>query len=328
MPGSPRSTRDEVPRRRIRRAGRTVDRPVDHLRHVKQDWRTLAALASDHLGSTVGSVFGAVLIGLLVSIVLIALFWKLGVFRRPVNKWYDRGVKLYVPYLLVICVSIAAQCGFYRAVYNGLVAVNDAVVVALYQRAVGPALGSPQARQAFLTTVQAAARSGQNMGEVITGAIKEALHRRVAENGGLTDRAAVAVAGWFIDRYENDIASAVCYGVYLKAGGYLQLHSAGEPMDYHEFKEGADYLLSLDLSKVEMAVQGNLGALTHGLIESRYKGALKAALILGALLVLVPVVEWGVYVLVMRRQAAPFPVKGEDVMRFEPPADDPPPPAE
>ncbi len=291
---------------------------------MKKDWKALAALTSDHLGSTMGSVFSAVLIGLLVSVVLIVAYWKLGIFRRPVNKWYNRGVKLYIPYLLIACLTIAAQCGFYRAVYKGLIGVNDAVAGALYQRAVGPALGSPAARQAFLTAVQSAARSGQNMGQVITGFIKEALHKKVAENGGVTDRAAVAVADWFIDRYENDIASAVCYGIYLKAGGHLKLHSADQPMEYHEFKEGADYLLSLDLSKVELAVQGNLGALTHGLIESHYKGALKGALILGALLVLVPVLEWGIYTWVMRRRRASTTVAPEDpVLKFEPAAQDP-----
>ena len=66
-------------------------------------------------------------------------------------------------------------------------------------------------------------------------------------------------------------------------------------MEYHEFKEGADYLLDLDLAKVGSAIQGNLGTLTHGLIESRYKGVMKRTLILGALLVLLPVVEWGTY---------------------------------
>ena len=290
---------------------------------MKQDLKALASLTSDHLGSTMGSVLGAVLIGLLVSVVLIVLFWKLGVFKRPVNKWYNRGVKLYIPYLLVVCIAISVQCGFYRAVYKGLIGVNDAVVGSLYQRAVGPALGSPASRQAFLNTVQSAARSGQNMGEVITGFIKEALHKRVAENGGITDRAAVAVADWFIDRYENDIAAAVCYGIYMKAGGFLQLHSAGQPMEYHEFKEGAEYLLSLDLSKVEEAVQGNLGVLTHGLIDSYYKGAMKGALILGIILVLIPVVEWGVYLLVMRKRVAVPVAPQEPIVRFEPPSDPP-----
>ncbi len=290
---------------------------------MKHDLKALASLTSDHLGSTMGSVLGAVLIGVLVSVLLILLFRRLGVFRRPVNKWYDRGVKLYIPYLLVVCIAISAQCGFYRAVHKGLIGVNDAVVGTLYQRAVGPALGSPASRQAFLTTIQSAARSGQNLGEVITGSIKEALNKRVAENGGITDRAAVAVADWFIDRYENDIAAAVCYGVYMKAGGFLQLHSAGQPMDYHEFKEGAEYLLSLDLSKVEEAVQGNLGVLTHGLIDSYYKGAMKGALILGIILVLIPVVEWGAYLLVVWRQGV-SPAEAQDsIVKFEPPQDDP-----
>jgi hypothetical protein len=288
---------------------------------MNTDWKALAAVAGDHLGSTMGSMFSAVLIGLLVSIALVLVYGKLGVFRRPVNKWYHRGVKLYIPYLLVVVVTIAVQCGFYRAVYKALIAVNDAVVSSLYERALGPALGSPAARQAFLTRVQETARSGQNLGQVITGAIKETLHSRLMDESSMSDRAAAAVADWFIDRYEDDIATAILYGIYLKAGGHLQLHSADHPMEYDEFKEGADYLLNLDLAKVESAIQGNLGTLTHGLIESQYKGAMKGALMIGALLVLLPVVEWSIYLLVMRKLAVHGPQKAEEpVMKFEPPA--------
>ncbi len=291
---------------------------------MKQDWKSLASLSSDHLGSTVGSVLSAVLIGLLVALALIVLYWKLGIFRRTSNKWYNRGVKLWIPFLLVVCVTVAAQIGFYRAVHKELIGVNDAVAGAIYERALGPALGSPASRQAFLTTVQSAAKSGQNMGQVITGFIKEALRTKVADNGGITERATVEVADWFIDKYENDIASAVCYGIYLKAGGHLQMHAGGQPMEYHAFKEGADYLLSLDLSKVEIAVQGNIGALTHGLIEKQYKGALKGSLVLGLLLLLLPVAEWGVYRFVLRRQVrAPSIATADPIVRFEGSADRP-----
>lgn len=294
-----------------------------HLVRMQQDWKALAALASDHLGSTMGSVLYGVLIGSSVGVLLAVLFGKLGVFGRPVNKWYHRGVKLYIPYLLVVGMLIGAQCGFHRAVYKELKLVNDAVVGELYQRALGPALGTPAARQAFLTSVQSAAKDGQTMGQAITGLIKQALKERVADDGGITDKAAVVVTNWFIDKYENDIATAVCYGIYLKAGGHLQLHGTGDPMDYHTFKEGADHLLQLDLAKVEAAVQGNLGALTHGIIDSYYKGALKGAILLGALLVLLPVLEWGVYRWVMHRRATITPSPADEVLRSEPPGKGP-----
>lgn len=291
---------------------------------MKQDWKALAAVVSDHLGSTLGSVISAVLIGLLVSIALIVLFWKLGIFHRPANKWYNWGVKLYIPYLVVACVIIAAQCGFYRAVYVELVAANDAVVASLYERSIGPALGSPAARQSFLGSLQNTARSGQNLGQSITGAIKEALHGRVAEKRSVSDRAAMVVADWFIDRYENDIASAILYGIYLKAGDHLHLHSTGKPMEYHEFKQGAEYLLTLDLSTVETAIQGNLGALTHGLIEGQYKGMIKGVLLLGTLLILLPVLEWGIYRWMMRRYATQAQVAlVEPVIKRTSPADEP-----
>lgn len=269
---------------------------------MKADWNVLGALAAEHLGNTFGSMVGALAIGLLVSIALILVFWKLGVFRRPVNTWYNVGAKLYIPYILVVCLTIAAQCGFYRAVYMGMLAVNDAVAATLYERAIGPALGSPAARQAFVSQVQETVHSGQNLGQAITGTIKGTLHKRLTAESSMTDRLAAAVADRLIDHYENDIASAVLYGIYLKGGGYLEMHGSNEPMEYHEFKEGADYLVGLDLAEVEKAVKGNLGLLTHGLLKHFYKGAVNSALFLGALLVLLPMVEWGIYHWVMQRR--------------------------
>jgi hypothetical protein len=71
----------------------------------------------------------------------------------------------------------------------------------------------------------------------------------------------------------------------------------------------------------DVAVQGNLGTLTHGLIESQYNGAVKGALILGVILVLMPVIEWGVYLFVMRRRIAAPAAPEEPIVRFEPPSD-------
>ena len=55
---------------------------------------------------------------------------------------------------------------------------------------------------------------------------------------------------------------------------------------------------------MEAAIKGNLGGLTHGLIESQYKGMVTGALLMGLLLVLMPVIEWAIYTLVMKRRLA------------------------
>lgn len=59
------------------------------------------------------------------------------------------------------------------------------------------------------------------------------------------------------------------------------------------------------------------------MIDSYYKGALKGALVLGLILVLLPVVEWAIYHLVMRRRAPAVATPADPVVKFEPPADGP-----
>jgi len=279
---------------------------------MKADWKALAEISMDHLGSTVGSTASAVGIGFLVALALIILFWKLGIFRRPVNKWYNGFVKLWIPYLLVVCMMIGGQVGLYRAVHRAALASNDAAMAALYESRTGSALGTPDKRQAFLQSVQASAKDSQNLGKAFTAAIKELLHSRLPQDRTMAEDGAVLLADWAIEHYEDDIASAILYGIYLKVGGHLQTHSSsGEPMDYGQFHENVEMLLKIDLGQMEAAIKGNLGALTHGVIDSQYKGILKSTLLMGLLMVLLPVIEWGIYTLVMRRRMATVTVEDQ-----------------
>jgi len=284
---------------------------------MKADWKALAEISMTHLGSTVGTTASAIGIGLLIGLALCILYWKLGLLRRPVNTWYNGFAKLWIPFVLVVCMVIGGQIGVYRSVFHAAIASNDAAMSALYESALGPALGTPDKRQAFLRAVQASAKDGQNLGKAFTAAIKDLLHSRMPQDRTLAEDGAVLLADWAIEHYEDDIASAILYGIYLKTGGHLQTHSSsGEPMEYGAFHDNVEQLLKIDLGKMEAAIKGNLGALTHGLIESQYKGMLKATLLLGLLLLLLPVIEWGIYTLVMKRNAT-VPI-GENV---------PPPPA-
>lgn len=277
---------------------------------MKQDWKALAMVTMDHLGGTIGTTAGTMGIGLLAGIALVVLFWKLGVFRRPTHVWYGRAVKLYVPYLLAVCVYIGAQSGLYRSVRNAALEANDAAMAALYAEVLAPALGTEEARQAFLLSVQQQARNTQDLGKAITGAVKDVLHGPPSKDRSLSSTGAMMLADWVIDRYENDIAAAVLYGIYLKTSGYLEIHKTGEPMDYSEFKDGVETLLKVDIVQMEATVKGNLGAVTRGVIESQYKGVLKGTLLMGLLLVLIPLVEWAIYSVVMRRKKAVASVDG------------------
>ena len=166
-----------------------------------------------HLGSTVGSTASAVGIGLLIGIALCILFWKPGLFRRPVNKWYCRLAKLCIPTVLVVCMMIGGQIGLYRALYLAAITSNDADMAALYESALGPVLGTAEKRQAFLQSVQANAKGGQNLGKAFTAAIKDLLRSRIPQDRTMAEDGAVLLADRAIEHYEDDIASAVLYGI-------------------------------------------------------------------------------------------------------------------
>ena len=171
-----------------------------------------------HLGSTVGSTASEVGIGLLIGIALCILFWKPGLFRRPVNKWYNRLAKLWIPTVLVVCMMIGGQIGLYRAVYLAAIAGNDAAMAALNESALGPALGTAEKRQAFLQSVQASAKGGQNLGKAFTAAIKDLLHSRIPQDRTMAEDEAVLLADRAIEHYEEDIASAVLYDIEQRTG--------------------------------------------------------------------------------------------------------------
>ena len=93
-------------------------------------------------------------------------------------------------------------------------------------------------------------------------------------------------------------------------------------MEYGEFHDSVEDLLKIDLGQMEAAIKGNLGGLTHSLIEGQYKGMLKGTLLMGLLLVLLPVIEWGIYTLVMKRnlvvpEPTTVPASDPDVLKAD-----------
>ncbi len=281
---------------------------------MKQDWKALAELTMDHMGATVGNTLTAGAIGLLLGVLLAVVLGKLGLFRRPANVWYNRLVKLYVPYLIVVCVMTGVQLGLYRSVRNAAIAANDAAIGALYEHALAPSLGTPEARQAFLVPLQEGGRTGQSLGKEITGAIKTMLRGPEGERNWTRSGAAM-LAGWFIDRYEDDIASAILYGIYLKTSGSPQLHASGEPMDYRSFHEDVDFLLKADLGEMERTIKVNLGGLTHSLIERQYASMWKSASLFTVLMCLIPLLEWAGHTYWTRREHKAAHAPATEVLR-------------
>ncbi|HEY0978595.1 MAG TPA: hypothetical protein VGE21_14075 [Flavobacteriales bacterium] len=269
---------------------------------MDMDLEGLARLAWEHAGNSASAIAGALGLGLLVTIVVIIVYGKLGVFRRQPWRAYHWAVKLWIPYLLVIGMLFAFKLGALRAIRSALTSANKATVDALYDHAISPYIGDAQARQVLLARLQGAVNTTQELGNAITAALQERITPKDPD-AGVTQKIGALLAGKVIEHYEADITAAVVYGIYLKSDDYLALHRSGRPMDYHRFKQGVDELQKIDLVAMEASIRENLSTLTGSLIERQYRSMFKGTLILGLLLLLLPLAEWGIYRWVMYRRA-------------------------
>lgn len=257
------------------------------------DYKEVGDLVWAHGGASIMTILKAVGLGLVVAVLLILLYARLGVFRQRTTRLHGWVVKLWIPYVLLVAVFFAVKSGMVHAARNVALAANDRAVELIYEQAVTPLLGDTDKRATTLAMVQASGDLVRGLGDAINAQLKERVAPRA--DAGAAERMGSYLARKVMDHYQDDISAAVIYGVYQKTEGHLQPHSSSNPTSFEDFRAGMDLLLHADIHRMEGAIRTNLGQLTARLVHSQYRSILQGTLLIAFVLLLLPLVEWAAH---------------------------------
>lgn len=266
------------------------------------DLKSLASLSLDGAKTAFSTIAGSMFIGLLITIAIILVLGKLGAFRRSMSSTWNVLAKFWIPYLVIAGLVVSFKIGVIRAAHSALTSLSTSTVDVIYERTLGAYLSTEQDKRAFLLSLQRGAQSTQDLGKALSQAIKQRMHSTPDSAQNIGSQAATYLADLAIDHYQEDITSAVMYGLYAQGGDYLKLHN-GAHMDYGTFKAGVDELMRMDVGVMRKGIKDNLTGFAAGLIHTQYRNFITAALLLASVLLCLPLADWGIHTLVSRNAA-------------------------
>ena len=270
---------------------------------MEMDWTNAGSLALEGIGTTISATLTALLIGLLITVAVILAYGRLGVFRRPALPFYHFLAKLWIPYLVVVGLFFSFKIGLLRAVHSLAGTLNEKTVNAIYDHAVSPFIGTTEEKGILLATLQQTASTPHRLNTALDSLLSAALHQQADSAISPTRRFTNLITDKVIARYGDDLTQAVLYGLYLKTNDDI-LGREGKGLDYAGFRSGMDHLRNVDVAAVESTIRSNLGNLTLYVIDVQYAHMRNGILLVALVCILLPLLEWGIYQLVMRSGSA------------------------
>lgn len=255
-------------------------------------WDIFREFVLPHSGTLILNVVLFGVLGVVVSIIYAVILYKKGVFRRK-PKYYNWSVKLYYPLLIGGIIFFFGQVGFVRGVYKIIDNEKDVVVTGIYNASLQAVFESEESKDAFVTALQGAARSTTDGSTILMERLKETtthLHTGVS----LVDKGKDKVAGYFLEKYKDDIFKAALYGAinYTKLKDYK---TSDEPMSYEDFSKAMDLLLEIGYQDIEEAVKNELIAWISSVLKAQYRTFLIPIILFLILLMAFPLLEFLVY---------------------------------
>ncbi|MEO8238987.1 MAG: hypothetical protein ABI793_04455 [Flavobacterium sp.] len=267
------------------------------------DWREVWGFSKHFILPNFGwLIFWAILfivLGLIISIVLNVFLYKKNFFTRD-RKHYNWIAKLWIPYLILICVYFLGMLGLFYGGHSILVKENKSMTASLYAKTIGSTFSSEKDKKAFLSVLQELSNSSGNMSKSLTTAMSLYIKKN---NTGMAsvDNFKNSSSAYLFQKYEADIYSATIYG-FMKVVDDKADIASFKKINYSEFKLLLTKLDKIEPKKIEDSIQLEMGHKVESVLNYVYKDLMKHELLLFALFLMLPFIEYFIYLRFVKKK--------------------------
>lgn len=254
----------------------------------KSYWHLIKDIILPHSGTLIYNIFLFITLGILTSIVYVIVLYKKGVFTRK-PKYYNWVVKLYIPLLIATFLYCFGQIGFLKGVYKIVNSEKELFVGSLYAGTIGYAFETEKDKVKFVKETQAYAKNAKDGTNLLIEPYKQRLLKLDSGNS-FVNNSKNKLSLFLIQNYGDDICASSVYGI-LKMSG----KNEGETMDLETFTAATEYLLAADHKVIESAIIDKLNFWFTSFIDSHYNSMLKSIIIVLAIIISLPIIEFLVY---------------------------------
>lgn len=235
-------------------------------------------------------------IGIVFSISKILVFKRFKVISRQL-KYYNILVKLYIPAVFIINIIFSLKVGLFWGAYEALKKDSYPISQQVYTTSSYYIFKDNTSKAVFMADLKSVVSDlSKNNSNVKVGIVD--IVRAYDTKYKALDQPKNWLARLFADQYGERIHTLVLYGI-LNAVPHTDSTNS---ISYTEFDGLADQFTRLDPENLEYSIVQKIQNLFLYVLKSQFKTIIKGILLVWAILMLMPWVEFWIYSYLMKRK--------------------------
>lgn len=258
----------------------------------QQAWEFSKHIILPNLGWFIFWTILFVVLGLIISIVLNVYLYRKNFFTRD-RTYYNWIAKLWIPYIIVVCIYFFGMLGLFYGGHSILSKENKSMTANIYAKTVGSTFSSEKDKKAFLATLQQLSNSSEDVSKSLTKTIGLYITKN---NTGMSsiDNFKNSSSTYLLQKYESEVYSATMYG-FMKVVDDKADITSFKKIKYDELKLLLKKLDKIEPKRIEDSIQLEMGHKLQTILDYIYKEIIKHELLFFVLFLIIPFIEFFIY---------------------------------
>lgn len=233
-----------------------------------------------------------IIFGLIISIVLNVYLYRKNFFTRD-RTYYNWIAKLWIPYIILICIYFFGMLGLFYGGHSILSKENKSMTTSIYAKTVGSTFSSEKDKKAFLQTLQQLSNSSEDVSKSLTKTLGLYIKKN---NTGMSsvDNFKNSSSTYLLNKYESEVYSATMYG-FMKVVDDKADITSFKKIKYDELKLLLKKLDKIEPKRIEDSIQLEMEHKLQTILDYIYKGIMKHELLFFAIFLIIPFIEFFIY---------------------------------
>jgi hypothetical protein len=264
-----------------------------------ETWEFLKEYILPNIGWFIFWILLFLIIGLIISIVLNVYLYKKNFFTRD-RTHYNWIVKLWIPYLVLVCLYFFGMFGLFYSGHFVLERENKNITASIYAKTIGPKFSSEKNKTAFLNSLQELSNVSEEASKSLTKSLVLNIQKN---NSGMAavDNFKNSSCSYLYQKYEAEIYSATMYGLIKAVDNQVGVANI-KKVDYSDFKSILKKLDKVKPEQIEKSIQSEISLKIKTILNYFYKAIMKHEALFFLLFLAFPFIEYLIYLKFVKRK--------------------------
>jgi hypothetical protein len=229
--------------------------------------------------------------GILITLILLLVYRKLGLYKRPGFKVYNWVAKLWILYVLGVGVFFSYQMALNRCLHKAISDYREDLVKYVYNEYMAPFIMDVAVRDQVVHSVQELYKKGESVEDAFFASMEQQSPAVQTESDDFGVAFVSSLVQQQADKYKSEILVTLMYTANQKAEESYGISAGHEGMTMEEFKAGVDILKNAPPSEVSDGAQKVLLSFMGKKLNKMKRDGQVSIWVLGSLFMLLPLVE-------------------------------------